>query len=449
MRTTPTVGRGLGAAHGRPVDDRAGPARRWPALAAGFVDAVVGGGGLIQLPALLLGAARRGAGADPGHQQAGLDLRHDGQLRDVLPPGPARPADVPAADAARLRRLGRAARWWRRHIPRGGLRPDRAGRAGRGRRLRAVSSRSSARRPRCGSPATGTPRPRCATGLAIGFYDGALGPGTGSFFVFTLVGLLGYSFLEASAKARLANWATNLGALLVFVPQGAVLWKVGLVMGALQPASAATSARARRSRAARGSCGSSSSSWSRAFIVRIGGEVLGLWRDAATSPSPATASAEIEVKRSRFLCTLVPGRGRGRPPAPSSSGCAASTGTPGTTARRSCSGPDARGASGPATTASRPAPRARRCSRCCAGAGVSDVVAVVTRWFGGTLLGAGGLVRAYGDAVRAGLEATGTRRAPAAPRAGPGRRARRRRPGRERAAQPRRDGPRHRRTPRP
>ena len=44
------------------------------------------------------------------------------------------------------------------------------------------------------------------------------------------------------------------------------------------------------------------------------------------------------------------------------------------------------------------------------GQGVSDVVAVVTRWFGGTLLGAGGLVRAYGDAVRAGLDAAGTRR---------------------------------------
>ena len=50
--------------------------------------------------------------------------------------------------------------------------------------------------------------------------------------MFTLVGLLGYSFLEASAKARIANWATNLAALCVFVPQGAVLWKVGLVMGA-------------------------------------------------------------------------------------------------------------------------------------------------------------------------------------------------------------------------
>ena len=41
---------------------------------------------------------------------------------------------------------------------------------------------------------------------------------------------------------------------------------------------------------------------------------------------------------------------------------------------------------------------------------ISDVVAVVTRWFGGVLLGAGGLVRAYGDAVRAGLDEAGVRR---------------------------------------
>jgi uncharacterized YigZ family protein len=41
------------------------------------------------------------------------------------------------------------------------------------------------------------------------------------------------------------------------------------------------------------------------------------------------------------------------------------------------------------------------------GRGVSDVVAVVTRWFGGVLLGAGGLVRAYGDVVRAALDDAG------------------------------------------
>ena len=85
------------------------------------------------------------------------------------------------------------------------------------------------------------------------------GPGTGSFFVFSLVGLLGYSFLEASAKARLANWATNLGALVVFAPQGAVLWKDGLILGACNLV-AGTSARVRRWPRERRSCASSSSS---------------------------------------------------------------------------------------------------------------------------------------------------------------------------------------------
>jgi uncharacterized membrane protein YfcA len=70
-----------------------------------------------------------------------------------------------------------------------------------------------------------------AGGLAIGFYDGIFGPGTGTFLVFLLVSLLGYSFLQASAKARIVNLATNLGALLVFIPQGAPLWATGLLMG--------------------------------------------------------------------------------------------------------------------------------------------------------------------------------------------------------------------------
>mgnify|MGYP006203141259 CR=1 FL=1 len=109
-----------------------------------------------------------------------------------------------------------------------------------------------------------------------GFYDGALGPGTGSFFVFTLVGLLGYSFLEASAKAKLANWATNLAALVVFVPQGAVLWKIGLLMGAANMLGGYVGARTAIGRGA---------AFVRvffilvvgAFIIRIGGEVFGAW----------------------------------------------------------------------------------------------------------------------------------------------------------------------------
>ena len=68
-------------------------------------------------------------------------------------------------------------------------------------------------------------------GLGLGFYDGIFGPGTGSFLVFLLVGLLGYSFLQASAKARIVNIGTNIGALIVFIPQGAPMWALGLAMG--------------------------------------------------------------------------------------------------------------------------------------------------------------------------------------------------------------------------
>ena len=71
-----------------------------------------------------------------------------------------------------------------------------------------------------------------AGGLGIGFYDGIFGPGTGAFLVFLFVSLLGYSFLQSSAKARIVNLATNLGALAVFIPQGAPLWRLGLLMGA-------------------------------------------------------------------------------------------------------------------------------------------------------------------------------------------------------------------------
>jgi uncharacterized membrane protein YfcA len=114
------------------------------------------------------------------------------------------------------------------------------------------------------------------TGLLIGFYDGALGPGTGSFFVFTLVGLMGYSFLEASAKARLANWATNLAAIMVFAPQGAVVWRVALVMGVCNVLGGYVGARTAVARGA-GFVRVFFIVVVSAFVVRIGGELLGLW----------------------------------------------------------------------------------------------------------------------------------------------------------------------------
>jgi uncharacterized membrane protein YfcA len=69
-----------------------------------------------------------------------------------------------------------------------------------------------------------------AMGLSIGFYDGFFGPGTGSFFVFAYVRLLGYDFLNASASAKLMNTATNFSALLLFTLQGHVWWHLALPM---------------------------------------------------------------------------------------------------------------------------------------------------------------------------------------------------------------------------
>lgn len=243
-------------------------------LTAGFVDAVVGGGGLIQLPALLLGLP----GGSPVQILAtnklasicGTSVSSATYYRRVRPDpktfGPlmllAFAGSLGGALVATL-------------IPRaafdpivlvalvlvGGyvlFRPALGGATV----LRFAGHRHTAA--------------AMVTGLVIGFYDGALGPGTGSFFVFTLVGLLGYNFLEASAKARMANWATNLAALVIFVPQGAVLWQVGLVMGVCNLVGGYVGARtavARGSRFVRIFFIAVVS----AFIVRIGGQVFGVW----------------------------------------------------------------------------------------------------------------------------------------------------------------------------
>lgn len=64
----------------------------------------------------------------------------------------------------------------------------------------------------------------CAIGVVIGFYDGFFGPGTGSFLVFAFVRLLGYDFLNASVSAKLLNLATNLSALILFTAKGHIWW---------------------------------------------------------------------------------------------------------------------------------------------------------------------------------------------------------------------------------
>jgi uncharacterized protein len=69
-----------------------------------------------------------------------------------------------------------------------------------------------------------------ATGALIGFYDGIFGPGTGSFLVIAFVGLFGFSFLAASASAKLVNVVTNGAALAYFIGAGHVRYDIALPM---------------------------------------------------------------------------------------------------------------------------------------------------------------------------------------------------------------------------
>lgn len=69
-------------------------------------------------------------------------------------------------------------------------------------------------------------------GGVLGFYDGFFGPGTGSFILFAFVALLGFDFIRASAAAKVLNVATNVAALAFFIPHGFVRYDLGIVMAA-------------------------------------------------------------------------------------------------------------------------------------------------------------------------------------------------------------------------
>lgn len=79
-----------------------------------------------------------------------------------------------------------------------------------------------------------------AVGLAltIGAYDGFFGPGTGTFLIAGLVWLLGLTLPQATADAKVVNFASNLAAVALFGARGLVVWKVALPMAAGQFAGA-------------------------------------------------------------------------------------------------------------------------------------------------------------------------------------------------------------------
>ena len=66
--------------------------------------------------------------------------------------------------------------------------------------------------------------------FVVGFYDGFIGPGTGSFLVLAFIALLGFDFLHASANAKMVNLATNFGSICLFVLKGKIIWAIALPM---------------------------------------------------------------------------------------------------------------------------------------------------------------------------------------------------------------------------
>ncbi len=244
------------------------------ALTAGFVDAVVGGGGLVQLPALLLGLP----GASPVQILAtnklasvcGTAASSLTYYRRIRPdPRTFLPLMLLALLGAFTGALAAS------HIPREAFEPIVLV-------ALVVVGAYVVLRPEIGEETRlrfsghGHRAAAMGVGFAIGLYDGILGPGTGSFFVIALVALLGYDFLQASAKAKLANLATNVGALALFIPTGAVLWDVGLLMGACNLVGGYLGARTAVARGA-GFVRVFFIIVVSAFVVRIGGDVIGVW----------------------------------------------------------------------------------------------------------------------------------------------------------------------------
>jgi uncharacterized membrane protein YfcA len=195
---------------------------------AGFIDAMAGGGGLIQLPALLIGISDKpipmilGTNKVPsifGTSSAAFAYfkKVKPDLRATLYMGV--PAFIGSVAGARLAAsfpkevfrpliivllVSVAIYTWKK--------PE----LGMHEKLRFGQRQQNLALLLCGG--------------VIGFYDGIFGPGTGTFLVFILVGLIGYAFLKASATAKLVNIATNFGAILSFQLTGHIWWKLGLLL---------------------------------------------------------------------------------------------------------------------------------------------------------------------------------------------------------------------------
>ncbi len=197
------------------------------AFVAGLIDAIAGGGGLITVPALL-------AAGLPPHVALGTNKGQSafGSFAALF-----RYSRAGMVDGARARRtfpLGFA----------GSLLGAALVLLMKPELLRPVVlvllvgvALFLALRPPVAHPEGHPPPPRAGLWAAVialgcGIYDGFFGPGTGTFLMVGLVGLVGVPLARASADAKVVNFASNLGAMLIFGARGVTLWRISLPMAA-------------------------------------------------------------------------------------------------------------------------------------------------------------------------------------------------------------------------
>lgn len=195
---------------------------------AGFVDAMAGGGGLIQLPALILGLPNKELPLILGTNKVpsifGTTAAARNYFKNLKPDipltlsmmGPAFIGSIAGASFATT-------------VPKDLFKPLIV-------LLLLIVAIYTWRNPTLGisEKLKFTHKKRLVfvalIGLLIGFYDGIFGPGTGTFLVFFLVSGIGYAFLKASGTAKLVNISTNAGAILSFQLTGHILWQLGLIL---------------------------------------------------------------------------------------------------------------------------------------------------------------------------------------------------------------------------
>ena len=199
------------------------------AFSAGFVDAIAGGGGLIQLPALLISfpdrevaevAGTNKVGSIFGTSAAALNYRRNIKTDPKLLLAMVLPAFIGSGSGSLL-----ATQISTEQLKVAIVvmlvavfvytlaRPD----LGKVEVLKGAAKRQRT----VGAVA----------GLTIGFYDGFIGPGTGTLLMIVLVAALGFAFVGASAIAKVVNVATNFASILVFGISGSIMWVVGLAVG--------------------------------------------------------------------------------------------------------------------------------------------------------------------------------------------------------------------------